>query len=197
MSKLALTLENEGKYEEAAKLLQQALSTEERAYGTAHPKVAVTLGNIIGLDEQRGKLDQAERELNQMLDIERSVYGENGTQVTVVMANLGHLYLQKKQYARAEQLYREAVQRFTEELSADHESTGIVQIDLGRVLLKERHYQDAETHSRAGYAILAAHNSPAIRFRRYACEDLVAEYEALDQSERAKQFRAELAAARP
>jgi eukaryotic-like serine/threonine-protein kinase len=196
MSKLAGTLEDEGKYDEAAKLLQQALATEERAYGTTHPKVAVTLGNIIGLDEQRGNLDQAERELDQMLDIERSVYGESGTQVTVVMANLGHLYLEKKQYARAEQIYRQAVQRFTEETSAGSDGTGIVQIDLGRVLLKERHYQDAEAHSLAGYKILVAQNSPAMKFRRYACEDLAAEYQALHQPERAKPFQAELAATR-
>jgi len=195
MSRLASTLEAEGKYDEAAKLLQQALPIEERAYGAAHSKVAVTLGLLVGLDEQRGKLDQAENDLTRMLNIERSVYGENSTQVTVVTANLGHLYLEKKQYARAEQLYREAVQRFTEELSANHESTGIVQIDLGRVLLKERRYQDAEAHSLAGYRILAEHNSPAIRFRRFACEDLTADYEALHQPEKAKQFRAELAAA--
>jgi serine/threonine-protein kinase len=196
MSRLASTLEAERKYDEAAKLLQQALPIEERAYGAAHSKVAVTLNLMAALDEQRGKLDQAESDLTQMLNVERSVYGENSTQVTVVTANLGHLYLEKKQYARAEQLYREAVQRFTEETSADNEATGIVQIDLGRVLLKERHYQDAEAHSLAGYRILAEHNSPAIRFRRFACEDLAAEYKALHQPERAKQYQAELAAAR-
>jgi len=195
MSRLASILGEEGKYDEAAKLLQQALPIEERAYGTAHPTVAVTLGIMIGLDEQRGNLDQAESELTQMRNIERSVYGENSTAVTTVTANLGHLYLEKKQYARAEQLYREAVQRITEELSAEHESTGIVQIDLGRVLLKERHYRDAEAHSLAGYKILVEHNSSAIRFRRFACEDLAAEYEALHQPAKAKQFRAELAAA--
>ena len=195
MSRLAGTLETEGKYDEAAKLLQQALPMEERAYGTVHPKVAVILGSMVGLDEDRGKLDQAESELTQMLNIERSVYGDNGTQVTTVTANLGHLYLEKKQFARSEQLYRKAVQRFTEELSADHEATGIVQIDLGRVLLKERRYQDAEAHSLTGYRILAEHNSPAIKFRRFACEDLTAEYEALHQPERARQFQAELAAA--
>jgi serine/threonine protein kinase len=196
MSTLASTLEAEGKYDEAAKLAQQALATEERAYGTAHPKVAVTLGLMVELDEQRGKMDQAESDLTQMLNIERSVYGENSTQVTIVTANLGHLYLEKKQYARAEQLYREAVRRFTEEFSEDNEATGNVQIKLGRVLLQERRYRDAEAHSLTGYKILVEHNSPAIRFRRFACEDLAAEYEALHQPERAKQFQAELAAMR-
>ena len=81
--------------------------------------------------------------------------------------------------------------------TAQHnESTGIVQIDLGRGLLKERHYQDAEAHSLAGYKILADHNSPAKKFRRYACEDLAAEYEALHQPGKAMQFQSELTALR-
>jgi hypothetical protein len=65
---------------------------------------------------------------------------------------------------------------------------------LGRVLLAERRYQEAEAQSSAGYRILAKQTSPSMVFRRYACEDLVAEYQALHQPERAKQFRAELAA---
>jgi eukaryotic-like serine/threonine-protein kinase len=196
MSKLASTLGHERKYGEAAKLLQQALPTEERAYGTVHPKVAVILNEMAGVDEQRGNLDQAETELTQMLDIERSVYGEEHGSVTTAMANLANLYLEEKQYARAEQQYREVVRRFTEEFSADHMTTGIAQIKLGRVLLRERQYRDAEAHTLAGYRILAKQTSPSLVFRRAACEDLAAEYEALRQPERAKQFRAELAAAR-
>ena len=142
--------EAEGKYDEASKLLQLALPIEERAYGAANSKVAVTLDLLVGVDEQRGKLDQAESDLTRMLSIERSVYGENSTQVTVVTANLGHLYLEKKQYARAEQLYREVVRRFTEDALRKPQGTGIVQIDLGRVLLQERRYQDAEAHSFSG-----------------------------------------------
>lgn len=194
MSRLAQTLGSEGKFDEEEKLLQQALPIEERAYGTVHPKVAIILNLLAGLAERRGKLDQAESYLNRMLSIERSAYGEESSQVTTAMANLGNLYLEKKQYVRAEQQYREVVRRFTEELSADHVSTGIVQIKLGRVLLREGRYQDAEAHSSAGYGILAKQTSPSMRFRRFACEDLAAEYEALHQPEKAKQFQAELAA---
>ena len=149
---------------------------------------------MAGLDEWRGKLDQAEGYLTQMLRIERSVYGDKHPSVTTAMANLAHLYLLKKDYVRSEQLYREVVQRFTEELSADSVDSGIVQIKLGRVLLAERKYQDAETHSSAGYRILAKQTSPSMVIRHYACEDLAAEYEALHQPEKAKPFQAELAA---
>jgi serine/threonine-protein kinase len=73
-------------------------------------------------------------------------------------------------------------------------TTGIAQIKLGRVLLQERRYNEAEEHSSIGYGILAKQTSPSMKFRRLACEDLVAEYEALHQPEKAKQFQAELAA---
>ena len=175
--------------------MQQALPIEERAYGTVHPKVAVVLGLLVDEEERQGKLDKAESDLIRMLSIERTVYGEKHPSVTTVMANLANLYLEKKQYVRAEKLYREVVQRFTDEFSAEHVNTGIVQIKLGLVLLKERRYQDAVAHSSAGYSILSKQTSPAMKFRRLACEDLVTEYKALHQPEQAKQFQAELTAA--
>jgi serine/threonine-protein kinase len=196
MASLAQTLGGEGKDEEGAKLLQQALPIEERAYGPVHPKVAFILNLKAGLEEQKGNMEQAESDLTRMLSIMRSVYGDKHPLVTSAMANLGHLYLEEKQYARAEQLYRQAVQDFTEELSADSLNTGIVQIKLGRVLLREQKYQDAEAHSSAGFRILAKLPSPPMKFHRIACEDLAAEYQALHQPEKAKQFQAELAAAR-
>jgi serine/threonine-protein kinase len=154
------------------------------------------LNLLVDPAERKGNMDQAESYLTRMLNIDRSVYGDKHPSVTTAMANLAHLYLLKKDYVRSEQLYREVVQRFTEELSADSVNTGIVQIKLGRVLLAERKYQDAETHSSAGYRILAKQTSPSMKFRRYACEDLAAEYAALHQPEKAKPFQAELAAAR-
>jgi len=196
MSRLAQTLELEGKYDEAAKLLQTALPIEERAYGTVHPKVAFILNLLAGVDERRGRLDQAESHLTRMLSIERSVYGEKNFQVAVALGNLANVYLEKKQYARSEQLYRDVVRRFTETLSADDLDTGIAQIKLGRVLLRERRYHEAEALTSVGYGILAKQTSPSMKFRRLACEDLAAEYEALHQPEKAKQFRAELATAR-
>jgi serine/threonine protein kinase/tetratricopeptide (TPR) repeat protein len=196
MTRLAATLEVEGKFDEASELLQRALPIEERAYGTVHPKVAFILNDLAGVDVHFGKLDQAESHLTRMLNIERSIYGEKSSQVAVAIGNLANVYLEKKQYVRAEQLYRDVVRRFTEMFSADHLGTGEAQIKLGRVLLRERQYQEAEAQTSAGYRIVAKQTGPSMMFRRFACEDLAAEYEALRQPERAKQFRAELAAAR-
>jgi serine/threonine-protein kinase len=195
MTRLAGALDAEEKYDEGARLLHQALPIEERAYGTVHPKVAVILGLLVDEEERQGKLGQAESDLTRMLSIERTVYGEMHPSVTTVIANLAHLYLEEKQYVRAEKLYREVVQRFTEELSADHVNTGIARVKLGRVLLAERRYQDAEAQSSAGYTILSKQTSPSMKFLQFAREDLAAEYTALHQPQRAKQFQAELAAA--
>jgi len=196
MSRLAQTLGLEGKYDEAARLLQLALPIEERAYGTVHPKVAFILNLLAGVDVHRGQLDQAESHLTRMLSIERSVYGEKNFQVAVALGNLANVYLEKKQYVRSEKLYRDVVGRFTETLSADDLDTGIAQIKLGRVLLRERRYREAEALTSEGYRIVARQTSPSMKFRRLACEDLAAEYEALRQPERARQFQAELAATR-
>jgi serine/threonine-protein kinase len=83
---------------------------------------------------------------------------------------------------------------FTETQSAGHVNTGIARIKLGRSLLRQRRYREAEVESRAGYDILIKQIAPGATWLVSARKDLVEEYDALKQPDKAHEFRIELAA---
>lgn len=182
----------QGRYDEAVDLLEQSLAILEHVYGPVHPRVAYAL-NELGLTEMKqGKLDQAEVRFRRVLAIYRSVYGEHHYLIGIAFSNLGGVYLARKQYAQAESMCRQAVAHYVESLSPNHLNTGIARIKLGRALLGERRYTEAEVESLAGYAILTRQTSPTVTWLKSAREDLVAEYDALGQPEKAQKFRSEL-----
>src|SRR5579864_538654 len=182
----------QGRYDEAVDLLQQSLAILEHVYGPVHPRVAYAL-NELGLTEMKqGKLDQAEARFRRVLVIYRSVYGEHHYLIGIAYSNLGGVYLARKQYVQAESMCRQAVAHYVESLSANHLNTGVARIKLGRALLGERRYTEAEVESLAGYEILTKQTSPTVTWLKSAREDLVAEYDALGQPEKAQKFRSEL-----
>ena len=85
------------------------------------------------------------------------------------------------------------IRRYKEALPADNVNIGIAHIKLGRTLLRQNRHKDAEPETLAGYEILIKQSSPSTSFTRAARKDLAAEYEALNQPQKAARFRAELA----
>jgi eukaryotic-like serine/threonine-protein kinase len=193
MTILGRVLVYEKHYDDAAGLLQQALAVQEHIYGPVHPRVASVLNDLGKVAQNRGKLDEAEADFRRMADIYRTVYHDHHYLIAVALSNLGSVYLEKKEYARAEQMFREVVQRFTDTLSADHLNTGIARVKLGKALLLERHYPEAETETLNGYQILSRQSSPNPNWVSRARQDLIEEYEATNQPDKAAKVRAELA----
>ncbi|HKS97279.1 MAG TPA: tetratricopeptide repeat protein, partial [Terriglobia bacterium] len=182
----------QGRYDEAVDLLQQSLAILEHVYGPVHPRVAYAL-NELGLTEMKqGKLDQAEARFRRVLVIYRTVYGEHHYLIGIAFSNLGSVYLARKQYAQAESLCRQAMAHYVESLSPNHLNTGIARIKLGSALLGQHRYSEAEVESRGGYEILSKQTSPNVTWLKSAREDLVAEYDALGQPEKAQKFRLDL-----
>ena len=186
---LGRTLVSEGKSEEAAGLLQQALQIEEQIYGKVHPRVAGTLNELGKISQKQGKLDDAEADFRRMAEIYRAVYAGKHYYIGIALSNLAGVYVERKDYAGAEKLFREALQIYSQTLPADHLNVGIARVRLGRALLMDKRYQDAEAESRAGYDILSKQPSAPDRWMQTARTDLVQEYEALHQPEKANQFR--------
>jgi tetratricopeptide (TPR) repeat protein len=150
------------------------------------------LGNVASM---RDNYDEAEARFQQVVDIYRAIYGDHHYLVAIALSNAAYVYVNEKEYARAEPMFRDVVRRFTETLGPDNVNTGIAEIKLGRTLLRENHYKEAELETLAGYKTLIKQTSPSTSYIRAARKDLVADYDALKQSEPAAKFRAELAAA--
>jgi eukaryotic-like serine/threonine-protein kinase len=107
---------------------------------------------------------------------------------------LGSVYLAEHDWVRAEKIFRQVIPLYTETQSAKHVNTGIARTKLGRALLRQRRFTEAETETRAGYDILAPQMDPKVSWLTNARQDLVEEYDALNEPEQAAKFRAEIAA---
>ena len=186
---LGRTLVSEGKSDEAVGLLKQALQIEEQIYGKVHPRVAGTLNELGKISQKQGKLDDAEADFRRMAEIYRAVYAGKHYYIGIALSNLAGVYVERKDYAGAEKLFREALQIYAQTLPPDHLNVGIARVRMGRALLMDKRYQDAEAESRSGYDILSKQPSAPDRWMQMARTDLVQEYEALHQPEKANQFR--------
>jgi eukaryotic-like serine/threonine-protein kinase len=185
----------EKKYDEADAALQQALAVQEHVYGPIHPAVAEALNELGNVASMRDHLDEAEARFRRAADIYRAIYGDHHYQVAIALSNVAALYYDRKDYARAEPLFRDVVRRFTEALGADNVNTGIARLKLGRTLLHQNRYQEAEVETLASYEILTKQTNPDTSFVRAARKDLAAEFDGLNQPEKAAKYRAELAEA--
>lgn len=180
-------------YDEAVDLFQRALVIQEHVYGPVHPRVASALNELGGAALRRGQFDEAIARFSRMAEIYKAVYHDKHYLIGLALSNLASVYLQEKDYARAEELFREAIRRYSETLPPNHIFMGIARIKLGRTLARARRYADAEPESLAGYEILSKQASPSVSWLKSARQDLVAEYDALHQPEKAKKYQAELA----
>jgi len=82
--------------------------------------------------------------------------------------------------------------RLADTLPPEHLNVGVARVRLGHTLALERRYQDAEGESLAGYEILTKPPSAPERWLQNARTDLVQDYEALHQADKANKFRVEL-----
>jgi serine/threonine-protein kinase len=191
---LARVFIKEDRRADAAALLRRALAINERVYGPVHPSVASVLNELGLIAAAAGDQDQAETYFRRMLEIYRQVYGgKKHYLIAVASANLGSVYLTRGDLDCAEPLFRQALAIDTELLSPDHPNTAIARIKLGRTLLRRQRYVEAESQTRAGYEALKKQAKPTINWLKNAREDLIEEYQALRQPERAQSLRAELA----
>ena len=140
----------------------------------------------------RDHLDDAQEKFQRVVEIYKAIYGERHYTVGIAISNLAGISYDKKDYPRAEQLFREAVRIETESLGPDNVNTGIAQIKLGRTLLHEKRYQEAEVETLAGYENQKKQASGSNSFIRAARKDLVADYQAMNEPEKAAKYQAEL-----
>lgn len=182
----------EGRPEEASAILRESLGVLERRYGKVHPRVAFAVGELGVALQHQGNLDEAEADFRRQAEIYRSVYGDKHQQLGAALANLASVYADRNEYAKAEQQYRDVLQLYAEALPPGHLNIAITRVKLGSTLLRDRRYSDAETESLAGYDLLLKQSTPPARWVETARNDLAAEYDAMNQAEKAAKIRAQL-----
>ena len=152
----------------------------------------MALGELGLALQHQGNLDEAEDDFRRQAEIYKSVYGDKSQQLGAAIAYLAGLYADRKDYAKSEQLYRDALKLYADSLPEGHLNIAIAHVKLGGVLFRDKRYSEAEAESRAGYELLMKQSTPPALWVQTARNDLLSEYDAMDQSEKAAKVRSEL-----
>jgi CHAT domain-containing protein len=98
-----------GDYEKAEQMHLRALNIKERALGSEHPSVAVSLNNLASLYNEIGDYEKAEQMHLRALNIKERTLGLEHPSVAKSLNNLAVLYYEKGDYANAESLNQRAL----------------------------------------------------------------------------------------
>ena len=84
--------QSQGKYADAAGLLQRALAIKEKALGASHPDVAGTLNNLANVYQLQGKYADAEGHYQRALAIREKALGANHPDVANSLIGLANVF---------------------------------------------------------------------------------------------------------
>ena len=104
LNNLAFFYEEQGRYEQAEPLYEQALAMMRKLRGEDHPNVATSLNNLAELHRSQGHYEQAEPLYEQALALRRKLLGEDHPAVATSLNNLAGLYKSQGRYEQAEPL---------------------------------------------------------------------------------------------
>ena len=107
---LALVLEREGNYAEAAQLLHEAADKNRRTEGPDGTKYAINLHNLAGLLDGEGDLSGAEAAARDELALRRRILGSDHPDLYYSLNNLGWILLQEGNWKSAEPFLRESLE---------------------------------------------------------------------------------------
>jgi CHAT domain-containing protein/Tfp pilus assembly protein PilF/cell division protein FtsL len=108
LSALAHSLRNEGKYDEALPIAQQALDIRERVLGPEDLMVAQSLHELAGIYDSKNDYVKAEPLNVRALAIREQKLGPNHPDVAWSLFNLAWIYLSREEFNRTEDYYRRA-----------------------------------------------------------------------------------------
>jgi serine/threonine protein kinase/tetratricopeptide (TPR) repeat protein len=104
---LALVLEREGNFREAAQVLREAVDLNRRLEGPDSPRYAVSLHNLAGVLLDAGDLADGEAITREALALRRKILGNDHPELYYSLNNLGWILLQRGNWKAAEPFLRE------------------------------------------------------------------------------------------
>jgi tetratricopeptide (TPR) repeat protein len=95
-------LYQQGRYSEAAKVAEEALTVAEKTFGPNHPSVAISLSYLAMLHHAQGKYAEAEPLYKRALGIVEKALGPEHPHVATSLNNLALVYKAQGKYTEAE-----------------------------------------------------------------------------------------------
>jgi len=109
LNNIATLFEDQKRYGDAEKLLQQALAIYREAFGENHLYVATAYSNLGTLYETGGDLARAEMMLLSANQVMLQVFDRDHPRRVTILRNLGWFYNKKKDWPKAVAYFREAL----------------------------------------------------------------------------------------
>jgi serine/threonine-protein kinase len=153
---LALLLERQGNYPEAAVLLREAADIGRRTRGADSPEYATSLHNLASALIDAGDLPGAEAKLRQTLAIRRKVLGNNHPDLFYTLNNLAFVLLNEGNWTAAEPYAREALALTSRLLGEQHPLVAGSRNGLARILQAKGDFAGAERQFQQALEIQAA-----------------------------------------
>jgi len=151
---LALTLERKGEFDEARRLLEEAVEIVGRTHGTNNPEYAISLHNLGSALIDRGDLEGAEKKLRDALAIRRVIFAAGHPDIAMSLNNLGYVLLEKGDWQAAAPILKESLDANIQRLGSAHPRLAGSMNNWARVLEAKGDYAQAEEYYNRILAIM-------------------------------------------
>ncbi len=141
---IGIILRNNGKYDKAKPLLEQALAMRERLFKGDDPIVADSLGNVAALYRAQGQFTQAETLFLRALAIRERALGKDHRDVASCLKNLASISQAQGNYAQAELLFVRALTISEKALGPDDPQVASTLNELAVLHMIHGQYTQAE-----------------------------------------------------
>lgn len=121
---LATVYQAQGKYSEAERLYNQAVSIWEKTLGPKHPYIGQSLNNLGGLLKSLGRYDEAISLYNRILPLLEKAFSKDHLLFADCANNLAVVYNAKGRYKDAKPLYKQALRIREDILGNSHPLVG-------------------------------------------------------------------------
>jgi serine/threonine-protein kinase len=189
LAMLAYVLKNQGEYDKAEQLLRQELALLRQRGGEGYAQL-ITLNNLANVLREKGNYAEAGTLHRQALIMRRKLLGDEHPSVGANLHDLAVLSYLEGEYVEAEKIERQAIDIFQKSLEPNHWRIQRCRIHFGACLIKLKLYREAEEQLLHAYAGLKTTRGEQNEFTRQTVSRLIELYEAWDQPEKAKPYRA-------
>ncbi|WP_396888901.1 tetratricopeptide repeat protein [Microcystis aeruginosa] len=153
LTQQVIQLYQQGKYNEAIPLAEQALAIIKQQLGDNHPLTAQSLNNLALLYYSQGRYSEAEPLFKEALAIRKQQLGDNHPDTATSLNNLAGLYRVQGRYSEAEPLYKEALAIWKQQLGDNHPDTASSLNNLAGLYRVQGRYSEAEPLYKEALAI--------------------------------------------
>jgi tetratricopeptide (TPR) repeat protein len=142
--KCALTLQDDGRYEEAEELEVQVMQTTKRVLGDEHPDTLTSMANLALTYMNQGRWKEAEELQVQVMQTTKRVLGDEHPDTLTSMNNLAVTYKNQGRWRRAEELQVQVMQTTKRVLGDEHPDTLNSMGNLALTYMNQGRWKEAE-----------------------------------------------------